>query len=137
MGIEGLFRKYKVEYVKGHGAFLDPHSLSVRLTHGSDRKLTFKNAIIATGSHPNNLPGGILPIDENLVISSTGALSLKQVPKKMLVVGAGVIGLELGSVYKRLGSEVDVVEYADKVLPSFDNEVSNAFKKICEKQGNI
>lgn len=136
-GIEHLFKKNKVDYVKGHGAFLDPHSLSIKLSEGGDKKVTFNNAIIATGSHPNNLPGGILPIDENLVVSSTGALSLKNVPKKMIVVGGGVIGLELGSVYSRLGSAVEVVEYADKILPPFDNEVSTLFKKILEKQGSF
>lgn len=74
-GIEHLFKKNKVEYVKGHGAFLDPHSLSIKLTGGGDKTISFKNAIIATGSHPNNLPGGILPIDEKTVISSTGNLN--------------------------------------------------------------
>ncbi len=71
-GIEHLFKKYNVEYIKGHGAFLDPHSLSVNLTAGGDKSFSFKNAIFATGSHPNNLPRGILPIDEKVVLSSTG-----------------------------------------------------------------
>jgi len=76
-GIEHLFKKNKVDYVKGHGAFLDPHSLSIKLSEGGgDKKVTFNNAIIATGSHANNLPGGILPIDENFVVSSTGNLNI-------------------------------------------------------------
>jgi dihydrolipoamide dehydrogenase len=130
-GIEMLFKKNKVEYIKGNGKFKDQNTLEV-----SDGKtITAKNFIIATGSEPNNLPGGILPLDEKRVISSTGALYLKEVPKKLLVVGGGVIGLELGSVYKRLGSEVEVIEYADRVLPSFDHEVSDAFLKIMKKSG--
>jgi dihydrolipoamide dehydrogenase len=134
-GIEHLFKKYKVDYLKGLGSFVDPHSISVKMTAGGENNYTFKNAIIATGSQVNNLPGGILPIDEKIVISSTGALSLQKVPKKMIVIGAGVIGLELGSVYRRFGSQVDVIEFADKILPPFDNEISTLFKKSSEKTG--
>ena len=129
-GIEALFKKNKVDYVIGHGKFRDDKTLSIE---GENRIIKAKNYIIATGSEPNNLPGGILPIDENRIISSTGALSLKEVPKRLIVVGGGVIGLELGSVYARLGSHVDVVEYADRVLPAFDKEVSDQFLKVMKK----
>ncbi len=133
-GIEGLFKKNKVEHLKGYARFIDEHSVSVELNDGSYKIIKSKHFIIATGSEPNNLPGGVLPIDENIVVSSTGALSLKAVPKKLVVIGAGVIGLELGSVYNRLGSEVEVIEYSNKILPSFDNEISSTFHKILQKQ---
>lgn len=134
-GIEMLFKKNKVEYIKGYGQFKDEKTLTITNPDGSTRTITSKNFIIATGSEPNNLPGGILPVDEKRVISSTGALSLKEVPKRLVVVGAGVIGLELGSVYLRLGSQVDVIEYADRILPSFDNEISTYFLKLLRKKG--
>lgn len=134
-GIEMLFKKNKVDYVKGYGKFKDEKTLTVEGPDGKSREITSKNFIIATGSEPNNLPGGILPIDEKRVISSTGALSLKEVPKKLVVVGGGVIGLELGSVYLRLGSQVDVVEYTDRILPAFDHEVGNYFLKLLKKHG--
>ena len=131
-GIEGLFKKNKVDYVKGHGKFTADNTI---VLEGDGKVIRAKNYIIATGSEPNNLPGGILPIDENRIISSTGALSLKEVPKKLIVIGGGVIGLELGSVYSRLGSEVEVIEYADRILPSFDLEVGDQFLKIMKKSG--
>lgn len=134
-GIEGLFKKNKVDYVKGWGRFIDDQTVEVDMNDGSKKIIKSKHFIIATGSEPNNLPGGILPVDENIIVSSTGALSLKAVPKKLVIVGAGVIGLELGSVYGRLGSQVEVVEYANKVLPPFDNEVSTTFQKLLQKQG--
>lgn len=134
-GIEGLFKKNKVDYVKGWGRFIDDQTVEVDMNDGSKKIIKSKHFIIATGSEPNNLPGGILPLDENIIVSSTGALSLKTVPKKLVIVGAGVIGLELGSVYSRLGSQVEVVEYANKVLPPFDNEVSTTFQRLLQKQG--
>ena len=134
-GIEMLFKKNKVDYVKGYGKFQDEHTLVVENSDGTKRTIKSKNFIIATGSEPNNLPGGILPVDEKRVISSTGALSLKEVPKKLIVVGGGVIGLELGSVYARLGSQVEVVEYADRICPAFDLEVSSYFLKLLKKKG--
>ena len=134
-GIEMLFKKNKVDYIKGYGSFEDKHTLKVSKDGQNPEFLKSKNFIIATGSEPNNLPGGILPVDENRIISSTGALSLKEVPKKLVVVGGGVIGLELGSVYLRLGSQVDVVEYADGIMTSFDNEVSSFFLKLLKKHG--
>lgn len=134
-GIEMLFKKNKVDYIKGYGTFKDANTIVVDGPDGTKREIRSKHFIIATGSEPNNLPGGILPIDENRIVSSTGALSFKEVPKKLIVVGGGVIGLELGSVYQRLGSEVHVIEYADKILASFDNEVSEYFLKYLKKSG--
>lgn len=134
-GIEGLFKKNKVDYLQGYGRFKDSETVEVDMNDGSKKIIKSKHFIIATGSEPNNLPGGILPIDENTVVSSTGALSLKEVPKKLIVIGAGVIGLELGSVYNRLGSKVEVIEYASKILPPFDNEVSAAYEKLLKHQG--
>jgi len=136
-GIEMLFKKNKVDYLKGYGNFEDSKTIKVLNDGQPPQLIKSKNFIIATGSEPNNLPGGILPIDEKRIISSTGALSLKEVPKKLIVIGGGVIGLELGSVYQRLGSEVHVVEYADRILPSFDYEVSNYFLKLLKKHGMI
>lgn len=134
-GIEGLLKKNKVDYLQGYGRFKDAETVEVDMNDGSKKIIKSKHFIIATGSEPNNLPGGILPIDENTVVSSTGALSLKEVPKRLIVIGAGVIGLELGSVYNRLGSKVEVIEYASKILPPFDNEVSMAFEKLLKHQG--
>jgi dihydrolipoamide dehydrogenase len=134
-GIEFLFKKNKVDYVKGWGAFASKNEIEVKLADGKSETIKAKNIIIATGSEPSKLPGNSIPIDEKFVVSSTGALSLSKIPKKMVVIGGGVIGLELGSVYKRLGSEVTVVEYLDKICPSLDFEISNSFKKILEKQG--
>jgi dihydrolipoamide dehydrogenase len=134
-GIEMLFKKNKVDYLKGYGKFQDQKTLVVEGNDGNKKTIRSKNFILATGSEPNNLPGGILPIDENRIISSTGALSLKEVPKKLIIVGGGVIGLELGSVYLRLGSQVDVVEFTDRILPNFDIEVSNYFFKLLKKHG--
>ena len=133
-GIEMLFKKNKVDYLKGFGRFQDSNTLIVD-TGKESQTYTANHFIIATGSEPNNLPGGILPIDENRVISSTGALSLKEVPKKLIVVGGGVIGLELGSVYGRLGSEVHVIEYTDRLVPMMDHEISDQFLKILKKSG--
>lgn len=134
-GIEMLFKKNKVDYIKGFGSFKDEKTLQVESQGGAPQLLKSKNFLIATGSEPNNLPGGILPIDEKRIISSTGALSLQEVPKKLMVVGGGVIGLELGSVYQRLGAQVDVIEYADRILPAFDHEVSDYFFKLLKKKG--
>lgn len=134
-GIEGLFKKNKVDYLKGYGRFKDDNTVEVDMNDGSKKIVQAKNFIIATGSEPNNLPGGVLPIDENTIVSSTGALSLKKVPEKLIVVGAGVIGLELGSVYARFGSKVEVVEFASKIMPPFDNEVCTTFQRLLTKHG--
>lgn len=127
-GIEGLFKKNKVTYIKGHGTITGTTEVTVDGT-----KYAAKNIVIATGSDVAPLPG--ITIDEKQIVSSTGALTLSSVPKKLVVIGAGVIGLELGSVWRRLGSEVQVIEYLDRITPGIDNEVSKQFQKILEKQG--
>ncbi len=132
-GVEYLFRKNKVEGIVGEARITAPGKVDVKGKGGAVRSLTAKHIIIATGSDVAPLPG--VTIDEQQIVSSTGALSLKTVPKKMLVVGAGVIGLELGSVWKRLGSEVTVIEFLDRITPGIDLEVSKAFQRILAKQG--
>ena len=134
-GIEYLFKKNKVDYVKGYGKFSASNEIEVDLNQGGKEKIKAKNIIIATGSEPSPLPGNVIPIDEKYVVSSTGALSLTSIPKKMVVIGGGVIGLEMGSVYSRLGTQVTVVEYMDRICPTMDVEVTSNFKKILEKQG--
>ncbi len=134
-GIEFLFKKNKVDYIKGHGKFSSANSIDVDLVAGGTQSLKAKNIIIATGSEPSPLPGNVIPIDEKYVVSSTGALVLEKVPKKMIIIGGGVIGLELGSVYSRLGTEVQVIEYQDRICSMMDVELTQNFKKILEKQG--
>lgn len=131
-GIEMLFKKNKVEYVKGMGKLTGPNTVEVALTEGGSKTIETKNVIIATGSDVASLPN--IKIDEEVIVSSTGALSLKQVPKRMVVIGGGVIGLELGSVWSRLGAEVTVVEFTDRIAAGADGEVASSFKKILEKQ---
>ena len=132
-GVEFLFRKNKVEGVVGEAKIVAPGKVEVKGKDGAVRNLTAKHIIIATGSDVSPLPGVV--VDEQQIVSSTGALSLKQIPKKMIVVGAGVIGLELGSVWKRLGAEVTVIEFLDRITPGIDLEVSKAFQRILTKQG--
>lgn len=134
-GIDFLLKKNKVDYVKGWGKFASANEIEVDLNQGGKEIIKAKNIIIATGSEPSTLPGNIIPIDEKYVVSSTGALSLTSIPKKLVVIGGGVIGLEMGSVYARLGTQVTVVEYMDKICPSMDTEITTNFKKILEKQG--
>jgi dihydrolipoamide dehydrogenase len=134
-GVETLFRKYKVDYAKGTGSFASKDEIAIKMNEGGQEKIRAKKIIIATGSDVSPLPGEPLKIDEKVVVSSTGALSLKQVPKKMVVIGAGVIGLELGSVYQSLGAEVTVVEYMDNIMPFADMEISNYMKKSFIKEG--
>jgi len=131
-GIEGLFKKNKVAYFKGFGTIINPNEITIN-QDGKDQNIKAKNIIIATGSEVTPLPG--VEIDEEVVVSSTGALSLKKVPKKMVLIGAGVIGLELGSVWSRLGAEVEVIEFADAICPTMDKDISRGFKKILESQG--
>ena len=109
-GIEYLFNKNKTEYIKGFGEIVDKNTIKVS-NIGKEEMIESKNIIIATGSVPAPLKG--FNVDEEKIVTSTGALKLKEVPKKMIIIGAGVIGLEMGSVYKRLGSEITVIEYAD------------------------
>lgn len=134
-GIEFLLKKNKVDYVKGWGKFASANEIEVDLNQGGKEIIKAKNIIIATGSEPSTLPGNVIPIDEKYVVSSTGALSLTSIPKKLVVIGGGVIGLEMGSVYARLGTQVTVVEYMDKICPSMDTEITTNFKKLLEKQG--
>src|SRR6201995_4992618 len=132
-GVEFLLKKAKSEAIVGEARITGPGKVEVTLADGKKRQLTTKNTIHATGSDVAPLPG--VTIDEKQVVSSTGAIALTSVPKKLLVVGAGVIGLELGSVWKRLGSEVTVVEFLDRVTPGIDMEVSKNFQRILTKQG--
>ncbi|MEL6476951.1 MAG: dihydrolipoyl dehydrogenase [Pseudomonadota bacterium] len=127
-GIEFLFKKNKVEYVQGWGEIVSAGAVKV-----GDRTLSTKNIVIATGSEPASLPG--VDVDEERVVTSTGALDLAEIPKRLVIIGAGVIGLELGSVWGRLGAEVTVVEYLDHITPGQDAEVSKQFQKILTKQG--
>ena len=132
-GIEFLFKKNKVTYLKGHGSFKGKNTLEVKDSSGSVQEIKAKNIIIATGSSVLSLPN--IKVDEDTIISSTGALSLKKVPKKLIVIGGGVIGLEMGSVWLRLGSEVEVIEYMDHITPGMDREICDNFLKILKKQG--
>jgi len=132
-GIEFLFKKNKITAYHGLGRIAGPGKVDVVLTAGGIERLETKNIVIATGSDVAKLPG--IEIDEKQVVSSTGALVLEKVPEKLLVVGAGVIGLELGSVYRRLGSEVTVVEFLDRILPGMDLDVAKSFQRILAKQG--
>ena len=127
-GIEFLFKKNKVTWLKGWGSIPAPGQVKV-----GDEVHTAKNIVIATGSEASSLPG--VTVDEKTVITSTGALTLPAIPKSMVVIGAGVIGLEMGSVYARLGTAVTVVEYLDAITPGMDAEVAKTFQKILTKQG--
>ena len=131
-GVEYLFKKNKVTYIRGKGVLFSRNDVVV---YENDKKTSYnaKNIVIATGSEVVSLPG--VDIDEKNIISSTGALSLKKVPNKLAVIGGGYIGLEMGSVWSRLGSEVTVIEYLDYITPGMDREISNEFKKILTKQG--
>ncbi len=129
-GIEFLFKKNKIDWLKGHAAFEDAHTVKV-----ADNSVTAKNIIIATGSSVTPLPGVEVDNDKGIVVDSTGALELEKVPEHMVVIGGGVIGLELGSVWRRLGSKVTVVEYLDQILPGFDADIRKESNKIFKKQG--
>ena len=132
-GIEFLFKKNKVTYFKGTGSITDINKISIKSKDNQNQTIEAKNIIIATGSNALSLPG--IKFDEEKIISSTGALSLKSVPKKLVVVGGGYIGLEMGSVWSRLGSEVQVVEFLDHITPGMDKEISNEFQKLLKKKG--
>ncbi|KAM0871151.1 hypothetical protein ACQ4PT_039547 [Festuca glaucescens] len=124
--------KNKVEYVKGFGKLVSPSEVSVDLVDGGSTIVKGKNIIVATGSDVKSLPG--VTIDEKKIVSSTGALALTEIPKKLVVIGAGYIGLEMGSVWNRLGSEVTVVEFAPDIVPSMDGEIRKQFQRMLEKQ---
>ena len=132
-GIEFLFKKNKVTYLKGTGSITGTNQISIKSSDNKNETIEAKNIIIATGSDPVPLSG--VEFDEEKIVSSTGVLSLKEVPKKLVVVGGGYIGLEMGSVWSRLGSEVQVVEFLDHITPGMDKEISNEFQKLLKKQG--
>ena len=131
-GIEFLFKKNKVSYFKGKGSFKSSNEIVVS-RDGEETVIETEKAIISTGSEPVSIPG--MEFDEEKIISSTRALSLEKLPKKMVVVGGGYIGLEMGSVWSRLGTEVEVVEFLDHITPGMDREISTEFMKILKKQG--
>ena len=132
-GVEFLLKKNKVSYFKGTGSFKSKNEILIKDEKGSENIIQSEKTIIATGSVPVSLPG--IEIDEKIIVSSTGALKLEKVPSKMVVVGGGYIGLEMGSVWSRLGAEVHVVEFLDHITPGMDKEISNEFMKILKKQG--
>jgi dihydrolipoamide dehydrogenase len=132
-GIAFLFKKNKVDWIDGWGRIDGPGKVSVKTAVDADKLMSAKNIVIATGSEPASLPG--VEVDEERVVTSTGGLTLKSVPKKMVVIGAGVIGLELGSVWRRLGAQVQVIEFLDQITPGMDLEVCKQFQKILTKQG--
>jgi len=132
-GIEFLFKKNKVDWIKGWGRIAGPGKVAVKTEDGAETVLEAKAVLIATGSEPTPLPG--VAVDQKRIVDSTGALALPEVPKHLVVIGAGVIGLELGSVWRRLGAEVTVLEYLDRVIPGMDLEVSQALQKALTKQG--
>ena len=132
-GVEFLMKKNKVDYLKGTGRIAGPGKVTVKGEDGAEQTLDAKNIVIATGSEPSKIPG--VEVDQKQIVDSTGALSLAAVPKRLLVIGAGIIGLELGSVWRRLGSEVTVIEFLDRTIPGADGEVATAFQRSLTKQG--
>jgi len=132
-GVEFLLKKNKVTYFKGTGSFKSKNEISIKDSENKETLISSDKIIIATGSVPVSLPG--IEFDEKIILSSEGALKLEQVPKKMVVVGGGYIGLEMGSVWSRLGAEVHVVEFLDHITPGMDKEISQEFMKILKKQG--
>jgi dihydrolipoamide dehydrogenase len=132
-GVEFLFKKNKVTYLKGKGVLFSKNDIVVYESNNKRKNIKTKNIVVATGSEVATLPG--INIDEKNIVSSTGALSFEKVPKNLAVIGGGYIGLEMGSVWSRLGSEVTVIEYLDYITPGMDREISNEFQKILTKQG--
>lgn len=132
-GIEGLFKKNKVQYIKGTASFIKANQLSISLNNEKQEVIEAKNIIIATGSKPTSIPG--ITIDEEFIVTSSGALSLKSVPKKLLILGGGVIGLEMGSIWSRLGADVTIIEYMDRIVAAGDADISRELQKILEKNG--
>ncbi len=131
-GIQFLMDKNKIDVYEGHGSFKDATHVLVKKHDGSEETLEAKNVIIATGSKPSTLP--FIKIDKDRIITSTEALKLTEIPKHMIIIGGGVIGLELGQVYKRLGAEVSVVEYMDRIIPGMDASLSKELLKVLKKQ---
>ena len=132
-GVAFLMKKNKVKHYAGKGKIVGKGEVEIELNAGGTEKVGAKNIVIATGSEPASLPG--IEIDEERIVTNTGALSLKEIPKKLTLIGAGVIGLEMGSVWSRLGAEVTVIEFLDHIMPGADAEISKQSKRIFEKQG--
>ena len=132
-GVEFLLKKNKVKYFKGIGSFKSNNEIFLKDENNKETIVNAEKVVIATGSLPSSLPN--IEFDEKVIVSSTGALNLEKVPKKMVVVGGGYIGLEMGSVWSRLGAEVHVVEFLDHITPGMDKEISQEFMKILKKQG--
>ncbi|MGA0604205.1 dihydrolipoyl dehydrogenase [Caulobacter sp. KR2-114] len=132
-GIEFLFKKNKVDWVKGRGKIAGQGKVEVTAQDGAVQTLEAANIVIATGSEPSTLPG--VTVDQARIVDSTGALSLPEVPKSLIVIGAGIIGLELGSVWRRLGAKVTVIEFLDRICPGMDAETAKTFQRALTKQG--
>ncbi len=132
-GVEFLMKKNKIDVYTGVGSFIDKNTINVKDADGKDQKITTEKTIIATGSKPSSLP--FIEIDKKRIITSTEALELKEVPKHMIVIGGGVIGMELGSVYRRLGAKVSVVEFMDRIIPGMDGTLSKELLKVLKKDG--
>ena len=131
-GIQFLMDKNDITVYEGLGSFKDATHVNIKKNDGKTEEIEAKNIIIATGSKPSTLP--FIKIDKERIITSTEALKLKEIPKHMIVIGGGVIGLELGQVYKRLGAEVTVVEYMDRIIPGMDGALSKELMKVLKKQ---
>lgn len=134
-GVEFLFKKNKVEWIKGAGKLAGAGKVEVTAADGTITSLEAKSIVIATGSRPTSLPGVI--VDQDRIVDSTGALSFPEVPEHLVVIGAGIIGLELGSVWRRLGAKVTVVEFLDRITPGLDGEIAKAFQRTLTKQGIV
>ena len=130
--MEFLFKKNKVTHLKGTGSIVSANKVSVK-NNGKKIDYNSKNIVISTGSKPSFLPN--IAIDEKIIVSSTGALSFSKVPKNLIIIGGGYIGLEMGSIWKRLGSNITVVEFLDHIVPGMDQDISKEFLKILTKQG--
>ena len=132
-GIEYLFKKNKINHIKGEGSITSQNEVTVRDTSGKKTVYQAKNIVISSGSNPTSLPG--IKIDEKTIVSSTTALSFKEVPKKLVIIGGGYIGLEMGSIWKRLGADVTVIEFLDHIISGMDRDISKEFLTILKKQG--
>jgi dihydrolipoamide dehydrogenase len=132
-GIDFLMKKNKIDVYHGLGSFKDKNHITVKPSQGKAQEIETDKVIIATGSKPSSLPG--IEIDKKRIITSTEALELPEIPKKMVIIGGGIIGVELGSVYNRLGTEVEVIEYMDRITPSLDHDLSRELKRVLGKEG--
>jgi dihydrolipoamide dehydrogenase len=132
-GVNFLMDKNKIDVYEGLGSFEDAHHINIKKNDGAVERIEAKNIIIATGSKPGTLP--FISIDKERVITSTEALKLKEIPKHLIIIGGGVIGLELGQVYRRLGADVSVIEYMDRIIPGMDKALSKELQKVMKKQG--